>query len=189
MLLVNGEKMSKSLGNFFTIRDVLGRAPAEAVRLLLLRTQYRAELDFSDAALAEARRELDRFYRALERHPGAPAVTVPEPVMRALSDDLNTPLAISALHVLADAALAGDADAVAGLRASGLLLGLFGTDPTAWFRGGADGAEIEQAIAARLAARQGRDFVRADAIRSELAAQGIVLEDGPGGKTTWRRAP
>ena len=70
MLLVNGEKMSKSLGNFTTLRDVLARAPGEVVRLLLLRTHYRSALDFSDAAVAEARRELDRFYRALERYPG-----------------------------------------------------------------------------------------------------------------------
>ncbi|MBN9562634.1 MAG: cysteine--tRNA ligase [Alphaproteobacteria bacterium] len=188
MLLVNGEKMSKSLGNFFTIRDVLDRAPAEAVRLLLLRAQYRAELDFSDVALAEARKELDRFYRALERHPDAVAGAVPEPVMGALCDDMNTPLALAALHALADAALAGEADAAAGLRASGLLLGLLGADPAAWFRGGADGAEIDAAIAARLAARKARDFARADAIRAELAAKGIVLEDGPGGTTTWRRA-
>jgi cysteinyl-tRNA synthetase len=74
------------------------------------------------------------------------------------------------------------------LRASGLLLGLLGADPAAWFRGGADSAEIDAAIAARLAARKSRDFARADAIRAELAAKGIVLEDGPGGKTTWRRA-
>ena len=188
MLLVNGEKMSKSLGNFFTIRDVLDRAPPEAVRLLLLRAQYRAELDFADTALIESRKELDRFYRALERHPEAIAASVPEPVMAALCDDLNTPLALSALHALADEALAGDAGAASGLRASGLLLGLLGSEPAAWFRGGEDGAEIDAAIAARLAARKARDFPRADAIRAELAAKGIVLEDGPGGKTTWRRA-
>jgi cysteinyl-tRNA synthetase len=106
--------------------------------------------------------------------------------MDALCDDLNTPLAISALHALADAALAGDAAAASGLKAGGAVLGLLQQSPEAWFRGGADSGWIEAAIAERLAARKARDFARADAIRTELAAKGVVLEDGPKG-TTWRR--
>jgi len=186
MLQVNGEKMSKSLGNFFTLRDVLARAPAEAVRLLMLRTHYRALLDFSDAGLVEARQEMDRFYRALERSPAVAGAAVPDTVMAALADDLNTPGAIAALRVLADAAMAGDADAAGGLRAGGALLGLLRLQPQAWFQGGGDAA-VEAAIAARLAARKARDFARADAIRTDLAGQGIVLEDSASG-TTWRRA-
>jgi cysteinyl-tRNA synthetase len=186
MLRVDGVKMSKSLGNFTTLRAVLARVPAEVARLLLLRAQYREPLEFSDALLEESRRQLDRFYRALEAPPAGEA-PVPDAVMAALCDDLNTPLAISHLHGLADAALAGDAGAAAGLRAAGGLLGLLQADPAAWFHGTGDSGAIEQAIADRLAARAARDWARADAIRAELAAQGVLLEDGPHG-TTWRRA-
>jgi cysteinyl-tRNA synthetase len=190
MLNVNGEKMSKSLGNFFTVRDLLASWPGEAIRLLLLRGHYRATLEFSETGLAEARRELDRFYRALERTlPDATANdALPASVLDALCDDLNTPLALSAMHALADAAMAGDARAAAGLRASGAVLGLLGAEPAIWFRGGTDdGAAIAAAIEERLQARRTKDFARADAIRAELAGRGILLEDGPGG-TTWRRA-
>jgi cysteinyl-tRNA synthetase len=185
MLQVNGEKMSKSLGNFFTLRDVLKKAPAEAIRLLILRTHYRALLDFSDSGLAEARQEMDRFYRALDRTPPVPGAAVPETVLAALSDDLNTPSAIAALRVLADGAMAGDVQAASGLRAGGALLGLLQADPKAWFHGAGDEG-IEAAIAARLDARKTRNFARADAIRRELAERGIVLEDSAAG-TTWRR--
>ena len=183
LLRVAGQKMSKSLGNFTTVRDVLALAPGEAVRLLLLRTHYRAPLDFTVAGLDESKRELDRFYRALG--PGAAPGGPPDAVLRALCDDLNTPLAIAHLHALADAALAGDKAAAAGLHAGGAMLGLLTIDPAAWFAQGVDAARVEQAIAERLAARNARDFARADAIRAELAAQGVVLEDGSGG-TTWR---
>jgi cysteinyl-tRNA synthetase len=183
MLRVEGQKMSKSLGNFTTVHDVLGRAPGEAVRLLLLRTHYRAPLDFTAAALDESRRELDRFYRALGA--GAEPGDCPAEIVDALCDDINTPLALSHLHRFADMAMAGDAEAARALRAGGAMLGLLGADPAAWFRQGVDAAAVEAAIAERLAARKARDFARADAIRARLAEQGVVLEDNAGG-TTWR---
>ena len=191
MLLVDGEKMSKSLGNFFTVREILAETPAEALRLLLLGTHYRSVLNFSRAGLAEAKHTLDRFYRALERHPDGMAedatVGVPaEAFLDALCDDINTPLAIAVLHRLADAALAGDADAARALRASGAMLGLLQDEARAWFQWGVDPAAVEALIEQRLAARRARDFTRADAIREALAAQGILLEDAAGA-TSWRR--
>ncbi len=186
MLLVNGEKMSKSLGNIITVEDLLARVPGEAVRLALLKTHYRGVLDFSDEALKDARRELDRFYRALQKAPPANDGDVPAPVMAALCDDLNTPLAISELHKLADAALAGDRAAATGLRKAGDLLGILQTDPEAWFRPTLDSNAIEQKIAERAAARHAKNFARADEIRKELADAGILLEDNADG-TTWRR--
>jgi cysteinyl-tRNA synthetase len=186
MLMINGEKMSKSLGNFFTVRDVLARAPAEAIRLLLLRTHYRGELDFSDDALVESRKELDRFYRALDRTP-AEAGAVPANVMDALCDDLNTPLALSAMHALADAAMAGDSTASAGLRAAGDLLGLL-QDPH-WFHGeGEDSEDIQRLVDARIAARRTRNWAEADRLRAELDGMGVALEDRPDGSTDWLRA-
>jgi cysteinyl-tRNA synthetase len=210
MLQLNGEKMSKSLGNFFTVREILAKAPAEAIRLLILRTHYRSELDFSDQGLAETKRELDRFYRALEQAPDAAAGDVPAAVLDALCDDINTPLAIAAMRALARTAMTGDRDAASGLRAAGAVLGLLQQHPDAWFgRSGHyhatladsvaatdspqvvgltdDAAPIEAAIAERLAARKSKNFARADAIRADLLAKGIILEDGPKG-TTWRRA-
>lgn len=186
MLLTNGEKMSKSLGNSTTIRDALAHAPGEAIRLLLLRAQYRSTLEFSLAGLAETRSELDRFYRALERSPGEVGA-VPGVVMEALCDDLNTPAAFAAMHGLADRAIAGDGAAAAGLRGAGRLLGLLGQSPEAWFQGGVDAAAVEAAIEARRQARAARDFARADAIRGEWLARGIAFEDTPGGGTIWRR--
>ncbi len=187
MLLVGGQKMSKSLGNFLVLRDVLARAPGEAVRLLLMRTHYRSTLDFTDAGLLAAKAELDRFYRAIAAHPSVRAADeIPACVMDPLRDDLNTPGAIAGLHGLADAAMAGDATACAGLQAAGRVLGILNMTPGNWFRGDTSAASVDAFIEERQAARAARDFARADEIRKSLEAEGILLEDGPQG-TTWRR--
>ena len=195
MLNVEGVKMSKSLGNFTTIRDAVTAHPAEAVRLMLLRAGYRGVLEYSEAGLQEARGELDRFYRALERTPGLEAGVgvvphdVPGAVLEALCDDLNTPEALAALHGLADRAMAGDGAAAAGLRAGGALLGLLQAEPAAWFRGGDAGlaAEVEAGMAARIEARRARDYAKADAIRAAWLVRGVAFEDRPDGTTGWRR--
>lgn len=188
MLLVEGEKMSKSLGNFLTIRDVLQQAPAEALRLLLLGAHYRSTLNYTQAGLQEARKVLDRFYRALAAGP-VPDVAAPESVLRALAEDLNTPMAIAELHVLAGQALAGDRIAAGALKEGAALLGLLQEDPEKWFKGdhSDEDAQIDALIAERAAAKKARDFARADALRDQLQGQGIVLEDTKDG-TIWRRA-
>ena len=192
MLNLDGEKMSKSLGNLTTIRDAVAAHPAEAVRLSLLRAGYRGTLEYSEAGVQEARGELDRFYRALERAPGGGGKVsqdVPGAVMEALCDDLNTPEALAALHGLADQAMAGDAGAGAGLRAGGALLGMLQAEPEVWFRGGDAGfaAEVEAGMAARIAARRARRFAEADAIRAEWLGRGVAFEDRPDGTSVWRR--
>jgi cysteinyl-tRNA synthetase len=197
---IDDEKMSKSLGNFFTIRDVLARYQPEVLRFFLLGSHYRSALNYSDAALDAAREGLTRFYLALDRS-GAPTDGAPdgEFVARfdaAMQDDFNTPGAIAVLFELVRelnrAEAPGRVAALAAtLRHLGGVLGLLQDDPQAFLKGGAAGegpsdADIDALVQARLDARNARDFARADAIRAELTDAGIVLEDGAGG-TTWRR--
>ena len=182
-LNISGEKMSKSLGNFFTVHELLDQYPGEAIRLLLLSAHYRQPLDFTHEGLVQAKATLDRWYGVLRSRDAAPAASVPQAVEEALSDDLNTPLAISAVHQLGDPT---------ALRAGANALGLLQQEAEAWFRwkpagaGGPTDAEIEAAIAARQAARKARDLKESDRIRDDLKAKGVLLEDGPKG-TTWKR--
>lgn len=188
MLLVEGEKMSKSLGNFLTIRDVLKQAPAEALRLLLLGAHYRSTLNYTQAGLQESRKVLDRFYRALAAGPVPEGVPPSEAFLRALSDDLNTPMAIAELHFLAGHALAGDRRAAGSLKASAAMLGLLQINPKEWFQGHnlpLSEYQIATLVSKRLTARDEKDFKTADMIRDQLREKGILLEDTKDG-TSWR---
>jgi len=194
-LMSEGEKMSKSLGNFYTVSDLLKEFPGEALRLAILKTHYRQPLDFTRDGVREARQELNRWFRALAlvKDGASSDGEIPDGVIAALEDDLNTPAAIAAVHAAADAVFAADKDgdaeaaetAADRLKAAGRLLGILQESPDVWFQGGGDEA-IDALVAERNAARAEKNFARADEIRDELLAQGVVLEDGAGG-TTWRR--
>ena len=197
MLNFGGAKMSKSLGNIERVHDLVRQHPPEALRLALLSAHYRQPLDWSDAVIEQAGRTLDRLYGTLRDLADVQAqARIPAAVEAALDDDLNTPLALAELaRIGAEARRAGEPDARARLKAellgAGLALGLLQQAPTTWF-GRADGdsdddARVQALIDARGAAKAARDFARADAIRDELAAEGIVLEDTASGVRWIRR--
>jgi len=202
-LMVEGEKMSKSLGNFFTVHDVLEKAPGEAIRLCLIATHYHQPLNWTDDGLQQAKQSLNKFYTALLRVAdvdvaGVDASSETQAVVDALSDDLNTPAAIATLHDLSGRLnKAQDEKTQAVLKLalleSGALLGLLQSDPEAWRRGdseivsgGLSDMDIDALIVARADARKSRNFAEADRIRDVLAAEKIILEDSAG-KTQWRR--
>jgi cysteinyl-tRNA synthetase len=194
MLTVDGVKMSKSLGNITTVRDILANAPGEAIRLALLMTHYRDPLDWTAQKLAQARAALDRWYRALDLPSGKGQAAFPDSILGSLKDDLNAPLAIVQLHELATLInRVGESDERASLqnalRSGGALLGLLQQDPKTWLQGDAaeEPALIDARIQERSKARQERRFADADQIRAALLAEGVVLEDKPDGTTTWRR--
>jgi cysteinyl-tRNA synthetase len=212
MLNLGGSKMSKSVGNIEKVHDLLRRHPPEALRHALMSAHYRQPLDWSDALVEQSVRTLDRLYGTLRDidallPDGAPAQdAIPEAVETALDDDLNTPQALAELAAIAVRARAlrsdisggGAADAGAlrslaalgsSLRAGGRALGLLQQAPAAWFGRGTssdDDARIQALVDARGAAKQARDFARADAIREQLAAEGVLLEDTPQG-VRWKR--
>lgn len=211
---VDGEKMSKSLGNFFTIRDVMKEFVPEVIRYFIVASHYRSPLNFSDKALKDAKLALSRFYHTLK---GVPAEAQPietldgdtahlvsssrQRFVAAMNDDFNTPEALSVLFELTrdinsavnDGAIATAQVLAAHLKSLAAMLGLLTSDPVAFLQGEADKADglneaqIEALIAARQAAKANKDFAQADQIRKDLLAAGVVLEDSRAG-TTWRRA-
>ncbi len=197
MLMINGVKMSKSLGNFYTVDEILEKHPAEALRLLFLTTHYHQPFNFTLEGLEEAKKVLDKFYNALlktkdvkvfEKQPS-------QKLLEALADDLNTPLALSYLHELVNLLNKAEtneqkADIKSQLMADSQMLGLLYQDPQVWFQGEEghlDVLQIEEMIEKRTQAKKSKDFGLADSIRNELKAKGIILEDTPSG-TTWKKA-
>ena len=193
-LTLDNEKMSKSLGNFFTIRDVLKRYDGETLRFFMLRSHYRSPLNFSDANLDDARSALRRLYTALDAvEPAQHEIDWSAPqaaaFRAAMNDDFNTPVAMASLFELAaDVNRSRSAALAAQLKALGGTLGLLQQAPRAYLQAGSalDEATIAERIEARVRAKKARDFALADRIRDELAEQGVVLQDSPSG-TTWMR--
>jgi cysteinyl-tRNA synthetase len=173
--MAGGEKMSKSLGNVVTVGELLEDGhKGETLRFALLSAHYRQPLEWSTQLIAQSKATLDRLYRSAGE---AGAGEIDQGVLDALADDINTPLALSRLSAISDPI---------SLRTSARLLGLLGSGQSEWFQG-AGNERIDALILARADAKKQRNFAQADRIRSELAQEGILLEDGPAG-TTWRRA-
>ena len=190
------EKMSKSLGNFFTIRDILARFDAETTRFFIVRAHYRSALNYSDAHLEDARSALRRLYTALALVPPSPSSGIDweqvhaKAFKAAMDEDFGTPEAVAVLFELATEVNKTRSAALAGLlRALGACLGLLQAEPEAFLQAGArlDALAIEALIAQRTLAKSQRDYAQADLIRQQLLALGITLKDGAAG-TTWQAA-
>lgn len=187
-LTVNGEKMSKSLGNFITVKDLLDKGvKGEVIRFALLSAKYNEPLNWTDKLLSDAKTTLDKWYRSLERHSREggnpeqvwiPLSTGMTEFVDTLSDDLNIPRMFSMMHSATPAEL----------KAMGKMLGILQQDIESWFRGAGADDTIQNLINARINAKKAKNWAEADRIRKELSDQGIVLEDRPDGTTDWRRA-
>lgn len=182
---VEGEKMSKSLGNFLLVHDLIEKYPGEVLRLTLLSAHYRQPLDWSEATILQNKKLLDKLYAKLEGFDGKPG-DIPHAVLEALCDDLNTPQVIAELNALAKN------DDLAALKAAGNILGILQQKPEDWFAaeqagGDIDAAKVDDLLQQRTQAKADKNFARADEIRNELTAMGIVIEDTPQGPK-WKRA-
>lgn len=193
MLMVNGKKMAKSLGNFFTVRDLLKQYPGEVIRLTLLSAHYRQPLDWTEQTVNQMKAALDRFYTCLRGLDLDETARPSSKVLDALCDDLNTPLALSALHELSSQINACSDDEekkvlASELKVSAGLMGVLQQDPDQWFQTGKQDLsshQIEALINQREAARKVRDFDKADKIRQALEKKGVLLEDSAEG-TVWK---
>jgi cysteinyl-tRNA synthetase len=194
-LRMGSDKMSKSLGNVVLAHDLLKDWHGEVIRWALLSAHYRQPLEWTEELLRQSKKQLDRFYRLLDEIDFSSEIgDAPQSVALALDDDLNTPEAFAGLHELRDIAgqMEGEAraNAIIRLRNAGRLIGFLNVEPTEWFKGvdagGASAEEIDALLVERAAARKAKDFSASDRIRDELAARGIIIEDGPDG-ATWRR--
>lgn len=196
MLMVDGVKMSKSLGNFHNVDEIISQYPAEALRLLFLTTHYHQPFNFTFNGLKQAKTVLDKFYNALLKNQDIATVAQKpnQKLLDALADDLNTPTALAVLHEIVNnfnkaENLEEKAKLKGELIASANLLGLLYQDPEIWFKGNnadQNDSEIEAKIQARAEAKKNKDWATADKIRQELKEAGIILEDTPSG-TTWKR--
>jgi cysteinyl-tRNA synthetase len=193
---VDEEKMSKSLGNFFTIREILKLFDPEVVRFFIVRSQYRSPLNYTDAHIEEARQALTRLYTALRASPAGEckvdwSEAHAQRFKAAMDDDFNTSVAVAELFELANAVNRGETALSGQLKALGAVLGLLQREPGEFLKAGPGGGLAEEQVAKRIAeraeAKAQKNFAQADRIRDELLKHGIVLEDGPKG-TTWRRA-
>jgi cysteinyl-tRNA synthetase len=191
-LTVNGEKMSKSLGNFITVRELLDKGiKGETIRYVLLSTHYRKPLDWSEKAVHDATKALNYFYTALQENHSTsePDAALLTPYTEALYDDINTPKALAYLHELASQVHKAEgkdkAPYAKALKTCGQLLGLLTYTPTDWFNVSGDHTHIDILITARNQARKDKRWQEADRIRNELAAEGITLKDNPDGTTNW----
>ena len=195
-LMVEGEKMSKSLGNFVTVHELLESWPGEAIRLAMIGTHYHQPINWTEDNLRQAKESLDRFYTALRQSADVTPVDMPVPrlFLEALCDDLNTPLAIAEFHNLVTRFNKSEkkyerAEAKGEIIAAAKLLGILEADPEDWFTGSAgedEAAEIDDLINQRADAKKNKDFATADKIRNDLLARGILLEDFKDG-TSWKR--
>ena len=202
-MTVEGEKMSKSAGNYYTVNELLEEFPGEALRLMLLKTHYRQPLDFTKEGVREAKRELDRFYLTLKQtdvpNDGLSYLDPDQQVIEALKNDLNVPQAITELHRIATSINAAKTQEMKislaqSLLISGNLMGLFYSSPDSWLKWqpsallnkGFSAKKIDLLIKERNVERAKKNYDKSDEIRDILQKQGVTLEDGPSG-TTWRR--